>query len=87
MVASTEDDDAAVNKEIENRCGAMKRTFYMDYLLIYRRKSITLHARMRMFLSKVTAVALYGCASWNFSARHLAKLESTNPPEKLMACL
>jgi len=55
----------------------MKRTFYMDYALIYRRRSITLRARMQMFLAKVTAVAVYGCAAWNYSQHHLAKLEST----------
>ena len=49
----------------------------MDYALIYRRRSITLRARMQMFLAKVTAVAVYGCAAWNYSQHHLAKLEST----------
>jgi hypothetical protein len=76
-LGSTEDDDATIDTEIKHRINAMKRTFYMDYALIYRRRSITLRARMQMFLAKVTAVAVYGCAAWNYSHHHLAKLEST----------
>jgi hypothetical protein len=76
-LGSTENDDATLDTEVDRRIYAMKRAFYMDYILLYRRKSITLRARMQMFIAKVTAVAVYGCAAWNYTQRHLAKLEST----------
>jgi hypothetical protein len=84
-LGSTENDDAALDTEVDRRIYAMKRAFYMDYILLYRRKSITLRARMQMFIAKVTADAVYGCAAWNYTQRHLAKLESTY--FRLLKCL
>jgi len=68
---------ADLDAEIEIRQHKMTTAFHMDKRKIYYRRSIPKKARLRFFLAKITAIAVYGCQVWNLRARHLQALHKT----------
>jgi hypothetical protein len=60
-LGSTEDEEADLDAEIEIRQHKMTVAFHMDKRKIYFRRSIPKKARIRFFLAKITAIAIYGC--------------------------
>jgi hypothetical protein len=56
----------------------------MDKRKIYFRRSIPKKARLRFFLAKITAIAIYGCQVWNLRARHVQALHKTYKPSGIV---
>jgi len=65
-----------MDAEIANRIAAMTKSYYADKESFYNRESIPKTARIRFFLAKVTASAIYGCQVWNFRAHHIKALDN-----------
>jgi hypothetical protein len=62
-LGSAEDEGADMDAEIIERIAKMHRSYYMDRPKIYVRNSIPKKARLRFFLAKVAAAAIYGALS------------------------